>query len=293
MATSDEDARSRHRGPPCAATGLAGSIPLLLLIVTRPLTIVVGEDQALVREGVVRMLERAGLTVTGVAADATELVRITRAHRPDVVITDIRMPPRLVDDGLRAAMEIRATEPGIGVIVLSQYLEDRFVLELVGDRADGVGYLLKEKVANPEVLIDAVRRVADGRSALDPDVIARLVGRRRIDSPLTSLTPRERDVLALMAEGRSNGGIAERLVVTVPSRRRPAPAPPARPRSSGLRRPLRTAGRTAPVPPATAMGADHQAIGNMEPSRRVNHSSSPWTVSPVRLGVSIGHSSCG
>ena len=216
MATSDEDALP-HPGPPCAATGLAGSIPLLLLIVTRPLTIVVGEDQALVREGVVRMLERAGLTVTGVAADATELVRITRVHRPDVVITDIRMPPRLVDDGLRAAMEIRATEPGIGVIVLSQYLEDRFVLELVGDRADGVGYLLKEKVANPEVLIDAVRRVADGRSALDPDVIARLVGRRRIDSPLTSLTPRERDVLALMAEGRSNGGIAERLVVTVPA----------------------------------------------------------------------------
>ncbi len=184
---------------------------------SRPLTIVVGEDQALVREGVVRMLERAGMTVTGTAADATDLVRLARAHRPDVVITDIRMPPRLADDGLRAAMEIRATEPGIGVIVLSQYLEDRFVLELVGDRADGVGYLLKEKVSEPAVLIDAVRRVADGRSALDPDVIARLVGRRRVDSPLASLTPRERDVLALMAEGRSNTGIAERLVVTVPA----------------------------------------------------------------------------
>ncbi len=184
---------------------------------SRPLTIVVGEDQALVREGVVRMLERAGMTVTGTAADATDLVRLARAHRPDVVITDIRMPPCLADDGLRAAMEIRATEPGIGVIVLSQYLEDRFVLELVGDRADGVGYLLKEKVSEPAVLIDAVRRVADGRSALDPDVIARLVGRRRVDSPLASLTPRERDVLALMAEGRSNTGIAERLVVTVPA----------------------------------------------------------------------------
>jgi DNA-binding NarL/FixJ family response regulator len=185
--------------------------------VSRSLTIVVGEDQALVREGIVRMLERAGLTVAGVAADATELLQLTRTHRPDVVITDIRMPPRLADDGLRAAMEIRDTEPGIGVIVLSQYLEDRFVLELVGDRADGVGYLLKEKVGNPEVLIDAVRRVADGLSALDPDVIARLVGRKRVDSPLALLTPRERDVLALMAEGRSNTGIAERLVVTVPA----------------------------------------------------------------------------
>ena len=182
-----------------------------------PLTVVVGEDQALVREGIVRILERAGLAVTGVAADAVDLVRLARTHRPDVVITDIRMPPRLTDDGLRAAMEIRATEPGIGVIVLSQYLEDRFVLELVGGRADGVGYLLKEKVAHPDVLVDAVRRVADGRSALDPDVIARLVGRRRAGSPLESLTPRERDVLELMAEGRSNGGIAERLVVTVPA----------------------------------------------------------------------------
>jgi len=161
------------------------------------------------------MLERAGLTIAGVAADATELVRLTRDQRPDVVITDIRMPPRLADDGLRAAMEIRVAEPGIGVIVLSQYLEDRFVLELVGDRADGVGYLLKEKVSHPEVLIDAVRRVAAGRSALDPDVIARLVGRKRADSPLGTLTPREGDVLALMAEGRSNGGIAERLVVSV------------------------------------------------------------------------------
>lgn len=183
----------------------------------RPLRVVVGEDDTLVREGVVRMLERAGFTVEGVTADATELVRLARAHRPDVVITDIRMPPGQTDDGLRAALEIRSGEPGIGVVVLSQYLEDRFVLDLVGDRADGVGYLLKEKVADPGVLIDAVRRVADGRSALDHDVIARLVGRRRVASPLDFLTPRERDVLALMAEGRSNGGIAERLVVTVPA----------------------------------------------------------------------------
>ena len=188
-----------------------------MLAVDLPLRIVVGEDQALVREGVVRMIENAGLTVTGVAADAADLVRMTRTQRPDVMITDIRMPPDLTDDGLRAAMEIRATEPGIGVIVLSQYLEDRFVLELVGDRAEGVGYLLKEKVANPEVLIDAVQRVAAGRSALDHDVIARLVGRKLVNSPLDSLTPREHEVLSLMAEGRSNTGIAERLVVTVPA----------------------------------------------------------------------------
>ena len=181
------------------------------------LRIVVGEDHVLVREGVVRTLERAGLEVVGTAGDAVELVRKARAHRPDVVLTDIQMPPDRTDDGLRAAIEIRRTDPEIGVIVLTQFLEDRFVHELVGDRADGVGYLLKEKVADPAVLVDAVRRVAAGRSALDHDVIAALVGRRRIDSPLEELTPREREVLALMAEGRSNSGIAEHLVVSVPA----------------------------------------------------------------------------
>jgi DNA-binding NarL/FixJ family response regulator len=183
--------------------------------VDRPLRVVVGEDDALVREGVVRMLERAGCTLAGATADATELVRLARAHRPDVVVTDIRMPPDRTDDGLRAALRIRSDDPRIGVVVLSQYLEDRFVLELVGDRAAGVGYLLKEKVADAGVLVDAVRRVAAGLSALDHDVITRLVGRKRAAGPLEALTPRERDVLALMAEGRSNGGIAERLVVTV------------------------------------------------------------------------------
>src|SRR5262249_15267925 len=171
----------------------------------------------LVREGIVHVLERAGFDVVGVAGDAAEVVRKARAYRPDVVITDIRMPPDLDDDGLRAALEIRATEHGIGVIVLSQFLEDRYALELVGDRPEGVGYLLKDKVADLDVLIDAVRRVAAGHSALDPDVIARLVGRKRVNSPLDDLTPRERNVLALMAEGRSNTGIAERLLVTVPA----------------------------------------------------------------------------
>ncbi|HEX3789074.1 MAG TPA: response regulator transcription factor [Pseudonocardiaceae bacterium] len=179
--------------------------------------VVVGEDQALVREGVVRILERAGFAVVGVAADAPDVVRKARECRPDVLITDIQMPPDLTDDGLRAALEVRASEPRIGVIVLSQFLEDRYALELVGERPEGVGYLLKEKVADPDVLIDAVRRVAEGNTALDPDVIARLVGRKRINSPLASLTPREREVLALMAEGRSNSGIAEKLVVTVPA----------------------------------------------------------------------------
>ncbi|WIX84147.1 response regulator transcription factor [Amycolatopsis carbonis] len=179
--------------------------------------VVVGEDQALVREGIVRVLERAGFSVAGVASDAPDVLRQVRAHRPDVLITDIRMPPDLTDDGLRAALEIRSSDPDVGVIVLSQFLEDRYAFELVGDRAEGVGYLLKEKVADPAVLIDAVRRVAAGDTALDPDVIARLVGRKRVGSPLDDLTPRERDVLALMAQGHSNVGIAEKLVVTVPA----------------------------------------------------------------------------
>ncbi|SFI91135.1 two component transcriptional regulator, LuxR family [Amycolatopsis sacchari] len=179
--------------------------------------VVVGEDQALVREGVVRMLERAGCTVVAAVGTATELVHEARQHKPDVVITDIRMPPRFDEAGLRAAIEIRSTEPGIGVIVLSQYLDDAYAMDLVGDRAEGVGYLLKEKVASPDLLIDAVRRVADGGSALDPDVIARLVGRKRAGGPLDTLTQREREVLALMAEGHSNSGIAAKLVVTVPA----------------------------------------------------------------------------
>ena len=183
----------------------------------RLLRIVVGEDQPLVREGVVRMLERAGFEVVATAGDAVDLMRKTRTERPDVMVTDIQMPPQRSDDGLRVAIEIRRTDPEIGVLVLSQFLEDRFVHELVGDRADGVGYLLKEKVADSAVLADAVRRVAAGRSALDHDVIAALVGRRRIDSPLDDLTKREREVLALMAEGRSNSGIADHLVVTVPA----------------------------------------------------------------------------
>lgn len=181
----------------------------------RAIRVLVGEDEPLVREGVVRVLEAAGFSVVAVAADAEELVRKAGGHHPDVVITDIQMPPDRTDDGLRAAIRIRERQPAIGVIVLSQFLEDRYALDLVGDRAEGVGYLLKHRVADFDLLADAVQRVANGGTALDPDVVQRMVGRRRRANPLDELTPREREVLALMAQGRSNQGIADELVVTV------------------------------------------------------------------------------
>jgi len=177
--------------------------------------VLVGEDQPIVREGIVHVLEDSGLEVVGTSADARDLVRKACADRPDVVITDIQMPPDHTDDGLRAALEIRAAEPGVGVLVLSQYLEDRYAFDLVADGAQGVGYLLKEKVGDLHTFTDAVRRVADGGSVLDPDVVARLVGRRRRSSPLDSLTKRESEVLALIAEGFSNAGVAQKLVITV------------------------------------------------------------------------------
>jgi DNA-binding NarL/FixJ family response regulator len=179
-----------------------------------PLGVVVGEDQPLTREGIVAALTEAGFEVLGTAKDATDLIRKVRAHKPDVVVVDIRMPPNNADDGLRAAQEIRATEPEIGVLVVSQYLESRYALDLVGDRAEGVGYLLKHRIADLSLFTDAVRRVARGGSALDPEVVERMVERPRASHRL-KLTPRERDVMSLMAEGRSNIAIAERLVVTV------------------------------------------------------------------------------
>jgi DNA-binding NarL/FixJ family response regulator len=184
---------------------------------TARIRIVVGEDQPLVRKGIVRVLEEAEMEVVGWAGDAEDLVRKAGAHHPDVVITDIKMPPGSTDAGLRAALQIRAEQPDVGVIVLSQYLEDRFALDLVGDRAEGVGYLLKDRVGDLGLFIDAVRRVARGGSALDPDVVQRIVGRKRRGTPIDDLTPREREVMALMAEGRSNHGIADKLVVTVPA----------------------------------------------------------------------------
>jgi DNA-binding NarL/FixJ family response regulator len=180
-----------------------------------PIRIVVGEDETLVREGVVRILERAGFEVVGVATNADDLIRKAAGHHPNVVIADIEMPPDMTDDGLRAVQRIRAAQPGVGVIVLSQYLDRRYALELVGDGAQGVGYLLKERVGDMKLFVDAVRRVADGGSALDPDVVQRMVSRSGERGPLDGLTPRERDVMAGMAEGLSNQGIADQLFVTV------------------------------------------------------------------------------
>jgi DNA-binding NarL/FixJ family response regulator len=180
----------------------------------RPLRVVIGEDQALLREGVVRLLVDAGFEVVAEAADAPDLVRKVGAHKPDVAIVDVQMPPDNTDDGLRAALEIRAQQPGVGVLVLSQFVEERYALDLIGESAEGVGYLLKDRVADFANFADAVRRVARGGSALDPAVVSRMLGRRRRDNPLERLTPREREVLELMAEGRSNRGIAELIVVT-------------------------------------------------------------------------------
>lgn len=177
--------------------------------------VVVGDDEPLTRKGIVSVLEEAGFEVVGEAAEANDLIRKAKAHKPDVVVTDIQMPPGNADDGLRAAQQIRAAHPDIGVLILSQYLEAHYALKLVGDRAQGVGYLLKQRISDVSLLADAVRRVARGGSALDPEVVQRMVARPRTGSPINALTPRERDVLALMAEGRSNGAIAARLVVTV------------------------------------------------------------------------------
>ena len=180
----------------------------------REMRVVIGEDQALLRQGIVRLLSDAGFEVVAEAGDAPDLLRKVAAHRPDVAIVDVQMPPDNTDDGLRAALEIRAAQPGVGVLVLSQYAEERYAVDLIGDGAEGVGYLLKDRVADFTGFADAVRRVAAGGSVLDPTVVSHMLGRRRRDDPLEALTPREREVLELMAEGRSNKGIAEVLVVT-------------------------------------------------------------------------------
>ncbi len=173
----------------------------------------IAEDSVLLREGMVRLLEEQGFEVAGQAGDGEDLLRKVRAHKPDVAVVDVRMPPTHTDEGLRAAQQIRAELPNTGVLVLSQYVEEEYATELIGDRADGVGYLLKDRVADVDAFVDAVRRVAQGGSALDPEVVSLMLGRKR-DEPLAELTPREREVLGLMAEGLSNHAIAERLVVT-------------------------------------------------------------------------------
>jgi DNA-binding NarL/FixJ family response regulator len=182
--------------------------------VSAQVRVVVGEDDVLMREGIVRLLAEGGFEVVAQAGDAEGLLRKGLAHRPDVVVADVQMPPDRGDDGLRAALELRRQRPEIGVLVLSQYYEERYALELIGDRPEGVGYLLKERVGDVETFLQSVARVAAGGSALDPEVVGRMLGRRRAKGPLDQLSPREREVLAAMAEGKSNQGIASALVVT-------------------------------------------------------------------------------
>jgi DNA-binding NarL/FixJ family response regulator len=182
--------------------------------VTDPVRVIIGEDDVLLREGIARLLTEAGFEVTAQAGDAEALLRKALAHRPDVAIVDVQMPPDRTDDGLRAAVELRRRQPETGILVLSQYYEEHYALDLIGDRAEGVGYLLKERVGDVDAFIDAVSRVASGGSALDPEVVARMLGRRGSKGPIADLTPREREVLAAMAEGKSNQGIADALFVT-------------------------------------------------------------------------------
>jgi len=176
--------------------------------------VVLAEDSVLLREGVARILDEAGFEVVGQAGNADELMLKVRSYSPDVAIVDIRMPPTHTDEGLRAAQEIREKHPTCGVLVLSQYVEPTYAMELLAESAEGVGYLLKDRISDVNEFADAVRRVGEGGSALDPTIVSQLVGRRRRDDPIDQLTPREREVLGLMAEGRSNSGIAEQLVVT-------------------------------------------------------------------------------
>jgi DNA-binding NarL/FixJ family response regulator len=182
--------------------------------VAAPVRVVIGEDDVLLREGIVRLLAEAGFEVVAQAGNAEDLLRKSLAHKPDVVVADVQMPPGHGDDGLRAALEVRRQHPEIGVLVLSQFYEEQYALDLIGEHPEGVGYLLKERVGDVEAFVEALARVAAGGSALDPEVVGRMLGRRRTDGPLDRLSPRERDVLAAMAEGKSNQGIAEELVVT-------------------------------------------------------------------------------
>jgi DNA-binding NarL/FixJ family response regulator len=177
--------------------------------------VVIADDSVLLREGVSRLLAEAGFEVVGQAGDADELLREVEDKAPDVAIVDIRMPPTHTDEGLQAARELRSRHPSLGVLVLSQYVRPSYAFELLADDARGVGYLLKDRVSNLDELSDAVTRVGEGGSVLDPTVVSQLVGRRRRGhDPVDDLSEREREVLALMAEGRSNRAIAERLFIT-------------------------------------------------------------------------------
>ena len=177
--------------------------------------VAIAEDSVLLREGVARVLDEAGFEVVAQCENADDVLRKVRSFPPDVVILDIRLPPTHSDEGLRAALQIRAGHPEIGVLVLSQYVEVGLAMKLLADSAEGVGYLLKDRISDVDEFVAAVRRVAEGGSALDPTIVSTLLARERPDDPIAKLTPRERDVLELMASGSSNQGIADKLVITV------------------------------------------------------------------------------
>lgn len=177
--------------------------------------VMIAEDSVLLREGLVRLLAEHGIEVAGTAGTADKLLVLVSDDAPDVAIVDIRLPPTYTDEGMRAALTIRAQHPDVGVLVLSQYVEVGLAMQLLGDSADGAGYLLKDRVANVRDFIDAVHRVAGGGSAIDPTIVSALISKRRNRDPVERLTPREREVLELMAEGRSNQGIADQFVITL------------------------------------------------------------------------------
>ncbi len=196
--------------------GLGGDFPPLRARPgATPVRVVLADDSVLLREGIARLLQEAGFDVVAQSGNAEDLLRHVAMHQPDVAVVDIRMPPTQTDEGLRAAKEIRERHPETGVLVLSQFVEPVYAMELLSDSAESVGYLLKDRVADIDEFAAAVRRVAEGGSALDPTVVSELVGRHRRDDPVDDLSPREREVLELMAEGRSNQAIAERLFVTL------------------------------------------------------------------------------
>jgi DNA-binding NarL/FixJ family response regulator len=175
--------------------------------------VVIAEDSVLLREGIVRLLDEQECTVLAAVGDGDDLLKAVDEYQPDVCVVDVRMPPTFTDEGLRAALVIRQRWPRTGVLVLSQYVEERYASELIGNNPGGVGYLLKDRVADVDQFIEGLRRVAEGGAALDPEVISQLLVRSRRDDPLAALSPREQDVLRAMAEGRSNAGIAQTLTV--------------------------------------------------------------------------------
>ncbi|HZA41832.1 MAG TPA: response regulator transcription factor [Actinomycetota bacterium] len=176
--------------------------------------VVVAEDSVLLRAGLVKLLADDGIQTVAEVDDGPGLVAAIAEHLPDMAIVDVRLPPSFTDEGIKAAIQVRENDPGTAILVLSQYVEERYATELISGNAQGVGYLLKERVADVTDFLDAVHRVADGGTVIDPEVIAQLLGRSRRGDPLEKLTPREREVLALMAEGRSNAAIARRMVIT-------------------------------------------------------------------------------